>query len=118
MIPLYLSSLGLLPKDFSTVSNRIINRVKKRAFTENQSDKLSIVEGELKRKLRPFEIEIVNAKNKPETAIDELNFIKRNGGLTEAQSVEYVKLMDAIGSPTTGDIIKIKRGQKASQILE
>jgi hypothetical protein len=118
MIPLYLSSLGLLPKDFSTVSNRIINRVKKRAFTENQSDKISIVEGELKRKLRPFEIEIVNAKNKPETAIDELNFIKRNGGLTEAQSVEYVKLMDAIGSPTTGDIIKIKRGQKASQILE
>jgi hypothetical protein len=47
-----------------------------------------------------------------------LNFIKRNGGLTEAQSVEYVKLMEAIGSPTTGDIIKIKRGQKASQILE
>lgn len=118
LIPLYLSSLGLLPKDFSTVSNRVINRVKKRAFTENQADKIAIVEGELKRKLRPFEIEIVNAKNKPETAIDELNFIKRNGGLTEAQSVEYVKLMEAIGSPTTGDIIKIKRGQKASQILE
>lgn len=118
LIPLYLSSLGLLPKDLSTVSNRVINRVKKRAFTENQADKIAIVEGELKRKLRPFEIEIVNAKNKPETAIDELNFIKRNGGLTEAQSVEYVKLMDAIGSPTTGDIIKIKRGQKASQILE
>ena len=118
LIPLYLSSLGLLPKDFSTVSDRIISRVKKRAFTENQADKIAIVEGELKRKLRPFEIEIVNAKNKPETAIDELNFIKRNGGLTEAQSVEYVKLMEAIGSPTTGDIIKIKRGQKASQILE
>jgi hypothetical protein len=61
---------------------------------------------------------MVKGKKEVGTAVDELNFVKRNGCLTESQGREYVKLVKLIGSPTVSDLERIKRGEKADQILK
>jgi hypothetical protein len=111
-------SLGILPKDVATVVKKRVSKIKKKAVTEKQYERFDEVQKELKRDLKNWEIGLVKDKKEVGTAIDELNFIERNGGLTESQGLEYVKLMKLIGAPTVNDLDKIKRGMKASQILK
>ena len=111
-------STGLLPKDVGTISKNYINRIKKKAVTEKQYDRYETVQKDLGRNLKSWEIDMVKAKKESETAIDEIKFIERNGGLTERQGREYLKLMKAIGEPTVSDLTKIKNGQTADQILK
>jgi hypothetical protein len=111
-------SLGILPKDVATVVKKRVSKIKKKAVTEKQYERFDEVQKELKRDLKNWEIGLVKDKKEVGTAIEELNFIERNGGLTESQGLEYVKLMKLIGAPTVSDLDKIKRGMKASQILK
>ena len=111
-------STGLLPKDVGTISKNYINRIKKKAVTEKQYDRYETVQKDLGRNLKSWEIDMVKDKKESETAIDEIKFIERNGGLTERQGREYLKLMKAIGEPTVSDLTKIKNGQTADQILK
>ncbi len=60
----------------------------------------------------------MKGKKESETAISEIEFIERNGGLTERQGREYLKVMKAIGEPGIRDIIDIKDGKTADQILK
>jgi len=61
---------------------------------------------------------LIKQKKEASTAIDELDFIDRNGGLTESQGKEYVKLLKTISQPTLSDIDRIKAGQTVDQILK
>jgi bacterioferritin (cytochrome b1) len=111
-------STGLLPKDVGAISRNYVNRIKKKAITEKQYERYDAVQKDLGRNLKSWEIDIVKSKKESETAISEIEFIERNGGLTERQGREYLKLMKAIGEPTISDIVKIKEGQTADQILK
>ena len=111
-------SLGILPKDFATVVKKRVSKVKKKAVTEKQYERFDEVQKELGRDLKSWEIDMVKDKKEVGTAVDELNFVKRNGGLTESQGREYVKLVKLIGMPTVSDLDRIQRGEKADQILK
>ena len=111
-------STGLLPKDIGSISRNYVNRIKKKAITEKQYERFEGVKKDLGRNLESWEIQLVKDKKESETAIDEIKFIERNGGLTERQGREYLKLMKAIGEPTVSDLTKIKNGQTADQILK
>jgi hypothetical protein len=111
-------STGLLPKDIGTISRNYVNRIKKKAVTEKQYDRYESVQKDLGRNLKSWEIELVKGKKESETAISEIKFIERNGGLTERQGREYLKLMKAIGEPSVSDLTRIKNGQTANQILK
>jgi bacterioferritin (cytochrome b1) len=111
-------STGLLPKDVGSIGRNYVNRIKKKAITEKQFERYDAVQKDLGRNLKSWEIELVKAKKESETAVDEVKFIERNGGLTESQGREYLKLMKAVGEPNVSDIVKIKAGQTADQILK
>jgi hypothetical protein len=111
-------STGLLPKDIGSIGRNYVNRIKKKAITEKQYERYDNVQKDLGRNLKSWEVDIVKSKKEPETAIDELKFIERNGGLTERQGREYLKVMKAIGEPSISDIVRIKEGQTANQILK
>jgi hypothetical protein len=111
-------STGLLPKDVGTISKNYVNRIKKKAVTEKQYDRYETVQKDLGRNLKSWEIQLVKDKKESETAISEIEFIERNGGLTERQGREYLKVIKAIGEPSVSDIVKIKEGQTADQILK
>jgi hypothetical protein len=116
--PLILFSTGFAPKDVGTITRNYIKRIKKKGVTEKQYDRYSDVQKDLGRNLKSWEIQLVKDKKESETAISEIEFIERNGGLTERQGREYLKIMKAIGEPTVSDIVKIKEGQTADQILK
>jgi hypothetical protein len=111
-------STGLLPKDVGTISDNYIKIIKKKAVTENQYERYESVQKDLGRNLKSWEVQLVKDKKETETAIDEIKFIENNGGLTERQGREYLKLMKAIGEPSVSDIVRIKEGQTADQILK
>jgi hypothetical protein len=111
-------STGLLPKDVGTISKNYVNRIKKKAITEKQYERYETVQKDLGRNLKSWEIQLVKDKKESETAISEIEFIERNGGLTERQGMEYLKVMKAIGEPSVSDVIKIKEGKTANQILK
>jgi hypothetical protein len=111
-------STGLLPKDVGSIGRNYVNRIKKKAITEKQFERYDAVQKDLGRNLKSWEVELVKAKKESETAVDEVKFIERNGGLTERQGREYLKLMKAIGEPSVSDIVRIKEGQTADQILK
>jgi hypothetical protein len=111
-------STGVLPKDIGSISKNYVKSIKKKAITEKQYDRYSDVQKDLGRNLKSWEIQLVKDKKESETAISEIEFIERNGGLTERQGREYLKIMKAIGEPTVSDIVKIKEGQTADQILK
>jgi hypothetical protein len=116
--PMVLYSMGVLPKDVGQISRNVVNRVKKRGITENQYNRITDVEKEIGRKVSGWESDLIKQKKEASTAIDELEFINRNGGLTESQGKEYVKLLKTVSEPTLSDIDRIKAGQTADQILK
>ena len=118
VLPMLLYSTGLLPKDFGTISIKYVDRIKEKAITEKQYERYDEVQKDLGRNLKSWEIEMVKAKKESETAIDEIKFIERNGGLTERQGREYLKLMKAVGEPSVSDFTRIKDGETADQILK
>jgi hypothetical protein len=118
ILPMLLYSTGLLPKDIGTIGRKYVKKIKKKAVTEKQYERFDEVQKELGRDLKSWEIEMVKGKKEVGTAVDELNFVKRNGGLTESQGREYVKLVKLIGMPTVSDLDRIQRGEKADQILK
>jgi hypothetical protein len=111
-------STGVLPKDIGSISKNYVKGIKKKGVTEKQYDRYSDVQKDLGRNLKSWEIQLVKDKKESETAISEIKFIERNGGLTERQGREYLKVMKAIGEPSVSDIVKIKEGQTADQILK
>jgi len=111
-------STGLLPKDIGSIGRNYVNRIKKKAVTEKQYERYDAVQKELGRNLKSWEVELIKNKKESETAISEIEFIERNGGLTERQGREYIKVMKAIGEPGIRDIIDIKDGKTADQILK
>jgi hypothetical protein len=118
VLPMIFYSTGLLTKDVGSIGRNYVNRIKKKAITEKQFERYDAVQKDLGRNLKSWEIELVKAKKESETAVDEVKFIERNGGLTESQGREYLKLMKAVGEPNVSDIVKIKAGQTADQILK
>jgi hypothetical protein len=111
-------STGVLPKDVGSISKNYVNRIKKKAVTEKQYERYETVQKDLGRNLKSWEIQLVKDKKESETAISEIEFIEGNGGLTERQGREYLKVMKAIGEPSISDLTRIKNGETADQILK
>ncbi len=111
-------STGVLPKDIGSISKNYVKGIKRRAVTEKQYERYETVQKDLGRNLKSWEIQLVKDKKESETAISEIQFIERNGGLTERQGREYLKVMKAIGEPSVSDLTRIKNGETADQILK
>jgi hypothetical protein len=113
-----LYSTGIAPKDLGTVARKVTNIVKKKGITENQHEKEKEVKNQINRDLSKWEFELVKTRKKSDGVVDEINFVERNGGLTEKQGLEYVKLLDVMPEPTTDMLRDIQNGKTVDQIIK
>ena len=113
-----LYSTGIAPKDLGTVARKVTNIVKKKGITENQHEKEKEVKKEINRDLSKWEFELVKTRKKSDGVVNEINFVERNGGLTDKQGLEYVKLLDVMPEPTTDMLRDIQNGKTVDQIIK
>jgi hypothetical protein len=113
-----LYSTGIAPKDLGTVARKVTNIVKKKGITENQHEKEKEVKNQINRDLSKWEFELVKTRKKSDGVVDEINFVERNGGLTDKQGLEYVKLLDVMPEPTTDMLRDIQNGKTVDQIIK
>lgn len=97
-------------------SFKIVKDVESMSKTQNES--YAEVKKELGRDLNEFERNLIKTKKTTETAIDEIKFVERNGGLRDDQKSEYLKLLEANPSPTKDMLRDIQNGMKADQIIK
>lgn len=113
-----LYSTGIAPKDLGTVARKVTNIVKKKGITENQHEKEKEVKKQINRDLSKWEFELIKTRKKSDGVVNEINFVERNGGLTDKQGLEYVKLLDVMPEPTTDMLRDIQNGKTADQIIK
>ena len=113
-----LYSTGIAPKDLGTVARKVTNIVKKKGVTENQHEKEKEVKKQINRDLSSWEFELVKTRKKADGVVDEINYVESKGGLDDKQGKEYVKLIDAISSPSDDMLRDIQKGMTADQILK
>ncbi len=113
-----LYSTGIAPKDLGTVARKVTNIVKKKGITENQHEKEKEVKKQIKRDLSSWEFELVQTRKKANGVVDEINYVESKGGLDDKQGKEYVKLIDAISSPSDDMLRDIQKGMTADQIIK
>ena len=113
-----LYSTGIAPKDLGTVARKVTNIVKKKGITENQHEKEKEVKKQINRDLSKWEFELVKTRKKSDGVVNEINFVERNGGLTDKQGLEYVKLLDVMPEPTTDMLRDIQNGKTVDQIIK
>jgi hypothetical protein len=87
-------------------------------MSKTQKESYSEVKKELGRDLNEFERDLIKTKKTTETAIDEIKFVERNGGLRGDQKSEYIKLLEINPSPTKDMLRDIQNGMKADQIIK
>jgi hypothetical protein len=97
-------------------SFKIVKDVESMSKTQNES--YAEVKKELGRDLNEFERDLIKTKRTTETAIDEIKFVERNGGLRDDQKSEYLKLLEINPTPTTDMFKDIQNGKTAEQIIK
>jgi hypothetical protein len=112
-----LFALGIVPRDVNTVTKNIIKLSKKNSLTENQFEKYKAVGKETGSKVTGWKMDLTKSKSKLETTVSEIEWIEKNGGLTEKQGKEYVKLSAAFDEVLYRDLQKIQSGKTADQII-
>jgi len=112
-----LFALGIVPRDVNTVTNNIIKLSKKNSLTENQYEKYKAVGKETGSKVTGWKMDLTKSKSKLETTVSEIEWIEKNGGLTEKQGKEYVKLSAVFDEVLYRDLQKIQSGKTADQII-
>lgn len=106
-------------RELDQIANKSFKLVKDaESMSKTQQKNFDEVKKELDRDLTELERSIIKKKRTVETAIDEINFIKKNGGLNKEQGSEYLKLLDVIPKPSPKMIIDIQNGQKAADIIK
>jgi hypothetical protein len=113
-----LFALGILPRDVNTISKNIIKLSKKNSLTETQYEKYKAVGKETGGKVTGWKMDLVKSKSKTESTLEELEWIKEYGGLTEKQGQEYVKLSKVIGKISYMKLIDLQSGKTADQIIK
>jgi len=111
-------STGLLPKDLGTVARKVTNIVKRKGVTENQHEKEKEVKKQINRDLTEWEFELVKTRKKADGVVDEINYVESKGGLDNKQGKEYVKLIEAIPTPSDDMLRDIQKGMTAEQIIK
>jgi predicted XRE-type DNA-binding protein len=106
-------------RELDQVANKSFKLVKDaESMSKTQKETYSEVKKELGRDLTEFETSIINKKRTADTAIDEIKFIERNGGLNKEKGSEYLKLLEVNPSPTTDMLRDIQNGKTADQIIK
>jgi len=106
-------------RELDQVANKSFKLVKDaESMSKTQKETYSEVKKELGRDLTEFETSIINKKRTADTAIDEIKFIERNGGLNKEKGSEYLKLLEANPSPTKDMLRDIQNGKTAEQIIK
>jgi hypothetical protein len=113
-----LYSTGIAPKDLGTVARKVTNIVKKKGVTENQHEKEKEVKKQINRDLNEWEVELVKTRKKSDGVVDYINYVESKGGLTNKQGKEYVKLIEAISSPSDDMLRDIQNEMTADQIIK
>jgi len=106
-------------RELDQIANKSFKIVKDvESMSKTQKESYSEIKKELGRDLNEFERDLIKAKKTTETAIDEIKFVERNGGLRDDQKSEYIKLLEVNPSPTKDMLRDIQNGMKADQIIK
>ena len=102
--------LGFLPADLHSVSKNVQKIIKRRALTEVQMEKYKEIKKEYGN-VPDYVLGIIkDTRKEVPKIIEEMEWIKREGGLTKDQEKKYMSIMKKNGEVTVGDLRKIKSG--------
>ena len=102
--------MGFAPTDVHSVSKNIQKIVKRRALTEVQMNKYNEVKKEYG-KVPDYALGIIKeTRMEVPKIMEEIEWIKREGGLNKEQSVKYLNVLKKNGEVTPADLKKIKSG--------
>lgn len=113
----FLYNAGLLTRDFNRASNYIIKNAKNKGLNDAQLERYNEVKKEVKT-VEPYMMYLIKKKDKINNILSEINFVKSEGGLTREQSFVYNKVYEVKGDVKYDDLMKIKSGMSAGQILK
>jgi len=113
-----LFALGIVPRDVNTVTNNIIKLSKNNSLTENQFEKYKAVGKETGGKVTGWKMDLVKSKSKTESTLEELEWIKGYGGLTEKQGQEYIKLSKLVDEVSYMQLMDLQSGMTADKIIK
>jgi hypothetical protein len=113
-----LFALGIVPRDVNTVTNNIIKLSKKNSLTETQYEKYKAVGKETGGKVTGWKMDLVKSKSKTESTLEELEWIKGYGGLTEKQGQEYIKLSKLVDEVSYMQLMDLQSGMTADKIIK
>jgi hypothetical protein len=113
-----LFALGILPRDVNTVTKNIIKLSKKNSLTETQYEKYKAIGKETGGKVTGWKMDLAKSKSKTESTLEELEWIKEYGGLTEKQGQEYVKLSKLVDEVSYMQLMDLQSGKTADKIIK
>jgi len=91
---------------------------KKNSLTETQYEKYKEVGKETGGKVTGWKMDLVKSKSKTESTLEELEWIKEYGGLTEKQGQEYVKLSKLVDEVSYIQLMDLQSGMTADKIIK
>lgn len=102
--------LGFLPADSHSISKNVQKIIKRRALTEVQMEKYKEIKKEYGN-VPDYVLGIIkDTRKEVPKIIEEMEWIKREGGLTKDQEKKYMSIMKKNGEVTSDDLRKIKSG--------
>jgi hypothetical protein len=105
----FLFLAGMMPVEEHAISSKAIKYIKKKSMTEVEHNKYEEVKKELGN-VSTVAMGLISTRRKTPAVISELEWIKREGGLNEDQSKEYLKVLKKNGEVTPEDLRRIKKG--------
>lgn len=105
-------------KEMGQVANKTYSIIKKRALTEQQYETYKEFKKEFKREPQEWEIKMIKSTKSQENLIDEVYFIQEQGGLSQKQGLEYLKVFNKIGPLIPEDYRLIVEGKSADYIIK
>jgi hypothetical protein len=118
---LYFSGLfavGLLPKESDQVVTKVVNMVKKNAMSESEYGKYEAFKKDYNREPNNFEMGMIRSSKEYDYISKDIEWVKREGGLSLSQSKEYIKLLNIMGEVRSVTLEEIKAGKTADQIVK
>lgn len=105
-------------KEMGQVANKTYSIIKKRALTENQYEAYKEFKKEFKREPQEWEIKLIKSTKSADNVIDEVYFIQDQGGLSQKQGLEYLKVFKKIGPLNPEDYNMIVQGRSADYVIK
>ena len=109
---------GAALKEMGQVANKTYSIIKKRALTEQQYETYKEFKKEFKREPQEWEIKMIKSTKSQDKLIDEVYFIQDQGGLSQKQGLEYLKVFNKIGPLIPEDYRLIVEGKSADYIIK